>query len=111
MAEPDIPLEPLEASFAAGGIRLPSWVVGLAAAVATVALALLIRYAIQPWLDGRAPLILFTISVLACGIYFGRGAAAVAAILSFGAGALIFLEDGVLNAADAVHLAIYFAVC
>ncbi|PWG03022.1 PAS domain-containing sensor histidine kinase [Sphingosinicella humi] len=84
---------------------------GLAAAVVAVALALLIRYALQPWLDGRAPLILFTVSVLACGIYFGRGAATAAAVLSIASGALIFLEDGVLNTADAVHLGIYFAVC
>src|SRR3546814_44043 len=84
---------------------------GLLVAVLTVALAFLVRYALQPWLDERVPLILFTVPVLVCGIYFGRTAANLAAVLSIGAGGYAFAADGAMNTADVVQLLTFAAVC
>jgi two-component system, LuxR family, sensor kinase FixL len=85
--------------------------IGLAAAAGTVGLAFLARYGLEPWLGERAPLILFTLPVLFCSLYLGRGPAALASLLGLGVGVVEFTDNDRLNTSDGVHLGTFALVC
>lgn len=74
------------------------------------ALALLVREVLDPWLGSRAPFILFTLPVLVCATFCGRGPAVLAALLGLLSGAMLFAQ-GMLLAEEVVHLAVFAFVC
>ena len=55
---------------------------GYCLAVAVVLAATLLRFAFEPWLEGRGYYLFFAVAVLAAGVFAGRGPAITAAILS-----------------------------
>ena len=77
----------------------------------TVALAVGVRLALEPWLDDRSPFLLFVIPVVACGLFRGPVAAAMATVLALIAGVIDFRKDGSLDIQDLVGLATFAAVC
>lgn len=83
---------------------------GYAAAVASFALAYACSVLLEPWLAERAAFIVFTLPVLACALYAGRGAALAAAILSLAYGYFHFSGNGRLDAAAIVYLSTFALV-
>jgi two-component system, LuxR family, sensor kinase FixL len=83
---------------------------GLAAALAAFALAFAVRYALEPWLGERAPLILFTIPVLGCALFCGWSPALLVTGLAISAGGWEFTRDGTFGTPDAVHLGTFALV-
>jgi two-component system sensor kinase FixL len=94
-----------------GPFSVPRMGMSLVAAAAAVALAFLARYGLEPWLGGRAPLILFTLPVLFCSLRLGRAPALLAALLGIGVGLFEFAGDGRLTTGDWVHLGTFALVC
>ena len=90
--------------------RLPA-AARYAVAVAGVALTYVVRELLDPWLGERAPFLLFTVPILVCAQFLGRGPAIAAGLLALGYGVWHFVADGLLTAGDAVHLAVFAFVC
>lgn len=71
-------------------LRMPAWErnpwarygIAVLAAVLTAA----VRFALEPWLGGRAAYVLFALPVLISALWCGRGPASLSALLSLGAG-------------------------
>ncbi len=89
-------------------LRIP---IGLAVAVAGVALAFAARFVLIPWLGDRAPLMFFVLPVLGCALYFGRLSSVVAAVLGVLVGAIPFVEDGVFTVDETVQVIVFAILC
>ena len=85
--------------------------VGYAAAIIAFAVALLLRIASEPIVGDQAPLLLFTLPVVATALYFGRGPALLSAALSLGFGIVHFGGPLGLGTAELLHLATFAVVC
>ena len=62
-------------------------------AVSTVLAATLLRYALAPYLGERAPLLLFTLPVVACALFGGVRSSIMATILGLISGVYFFVEE------------------
>jgi two-component system sensor kinase FixL len=82
-----------------------------AIALGSIVLAGLIRFALDPWLGQRGPLLVFTLPVLVTALYAGRGPAALVALISAGLGLAQFTREGRLTSNDLVYLIVYALVC
>ena len=83
---------------------------GYALAAAAIAIAYLIRWALDPWLGDRSPFLVFTIPILISVQLFGRGPAILAAFLALAIGVIQFPELGPPSS-GIVHLATFAIVC
>jgi two-component system, LuxR family, sensor kinase FixL len=83
---------------------------GAAVAISGFALAFALRHGLEPWLGGRAPLLIFVIPVLGCALLCGAAPAVLVAALAVALGAWEFSQDGALETADLVHLGAFAAV-
>lgn len=86
-------------------------VYGYGVALLTVALSLLARSLLEPWLGERAPFVIFTLPVLLCALYVGMGPAILAALLAMTYGYFHFAADGAMSTGDSVHLGTFAFVC
>lgn len=72
-----------------------SFLIRVAVAIAIVCAAALFRYALNPWLGGRAPFLFFTLAVLGASYAVGSRAAAIAIIPSIGFGVGFAMQQGI----------------
>ncbi|HYD96016.1 MAG TPA: EAL domain-containing protein [Noviherbaspirillum sp.] len=73
--------------------RPPAQVAPYLLAVSTVLAATLLRYALAPYLGERAPLLLFTLPVVACALFGGVRSSIMATILGLISGVYFFVEE------------------
>ncbi|MBD3744659.1 MAG: PAS domain S-box protein [Sphingopyxis terrae] len=71
-----------------------SFLIRVAVAIAIVCAAALFRYALNPWLGGRAPFLFFTLAILGASYVAGSRAAAIAIIPSIGFGVAFAMQQG-----------------
>ncbi len=71
-----------------------SFLIRVAIAIAMVCAAALFRYALNPWLGGRAPFLFFTLAILGASYVAGSRAAAIAIIPSIGFGVAFAMQRG-----------------
>lgn len=94
--------------------RKKRWVgpaLGYGAAIASILPACLLSLSLVPWIGASAPLVIFLLPVLLCGLYIGIGPAIAAMFLALAHGYFYFSIDGFVGAGDAVHLGLFAFVC
>jgi len=91
--------------------RFAGLVLDFGAAAASILLACVLFLAVAPWIGGSAPLVIFTLPVLLCGLYIGMGSAILAVAMALTFACFQFLADGLLSTGDAAHLGIFSLVC
>lgn len=91
--------------------RFAALVLDYGAAAASILPAYLLSLAVVHWIGGIAPLVIFTLPVLLCGLYIGMGPTILAAVMAVVYAYLQFSADGLVSSGDAVHLGIFAFVC
>lgn len=79
-----------------------------------VSMAAVIRFGLEPWLQGQSPLLIFTIPVAVCALYASWKTALYATFLSLAAGTILFIEPigavKVVNAPDRVRIVLFASI-